>query len=439
MKRAAFHTLGCKVNSYETDAMMQLLKKHGYEIVSFQESADIYIINTCSVTNIADRKSRQMLHRAKKQNPNSVVVAAGCYVQAAPEEVLRDTGVDIIIGNNQKKQLVEILENYFLEHSQNKAVIDLKRPSEYEELQIESSVEHTRAYLKIQDGCNQFCTYCIIPYVRGRIRSRAPKEVEAEVRRMAADGIQEIVLTGIHLSSYGKDIPEENINLIGLLERIHNVEGITRIRIGSLEPGIVTREHAARMAALEKLCPHFHLSLQSGCNATLKRMNRHYTAEEYRRGCDILREYFPNCAITTDVIVGFPGETEEEFAITKQFLREIHFFEMHIFKYSRRKGTVAANMTNQVDETIKSLRSAKLLELEGQMSLSYRRFWIGKTLSMLTEETIEKNGVVYTVGHSKEYVKAALAGAYDANRVLKVTGVSMLEDDVLLVEMAENK
>lgn len=433
MKRAAFHTLGCKVNGYETDAMMQLLKKHGYEIVSFQEPADIYIINTCSVTNIADRKSRQMLHRAKKQNPDAVVVAAGCYVQAAPEEVLRDTGVDIIIGNNQKKQLAEILENYFAQHDCNRAVVDLKYPSEYEELQIESSVEHTRAYLKIQDGCNQFCTYCIIPYVRGRIRSRAPEEVEAEVRRMAADGIQEIVLTGIHLSSYGKDIPERQINLVGLLEQIHGVEGIRRIRIGSLEPAIVTREHAARMAALPKLCPHFHLSLQSGCDATLKRMNRHYTSEEYRAGCEILREYFPNCAITTDVIVGFPEETEEEFAITEQFLREIHFFEMHIFKYSRRKGTVAANMKNQVDETVKSRRSAKLLELERDMSLEYRKSWIGKTLSMLTEETIEKDGHVYTVGHSKEYVKMALSGTYEANQILDVEGVAMLNEDILLV------
>lgn len=435
MKRAAFHTLGCKVNMYETDAMIQLLKKQNYEIVSFQEKADIYIINTCSVTNMADRKSRQMLHRAKKMNPQAVVVAAGCYVQATPEEVLKDTGVDIIIGNNQKQHLAEILDAYFAEHSDNKAVIDIGKTKEYEELQIESTLEHTRAYLKIQDGCNQFCTYCIIPYVRGRIRSRAPEDVEAEVKRMAAKGIKEIVLTGIHLSSYGKDLSEQVIDLIGLLQRIHPIEGIERIRIGSLEPKIVTEKNVERMAGLTKLCPHFHLSLQSGCDTVLKRMNRHYTSEEYKRGCELLRQSFPNCAITTDVIVGFPGETEEEFAVTEQFLRDIHFFEMHVFKYSMRQGTVAAGMKNQVDEQVKTKRSAKLLELERKMSLEYREGWIGKKLIVLMEESLEKDGVVYTVGHTKEYVKVAVQGEFSSNEMIACQGISMLEEDIVLAKV----
>ncbi|MGN0299475.1 MAG: tRNA (N(6)-L-threonylcarbamoyladenosine(37)-C(2))-methylthiotransferase MtaB [Lachnospiraceae bacterium] len=434
MRRAAFHTLGCKVNMYETDAMMQLLQKEGYEIVSFQEEADIYIINTCSVTNMADRKSRQMLHRAKKMNPNAVVVAVGCYVQAAPEQVLRETGVDILIGNNQKKYLAQILEDYFKGQIEKAAVVNIGEEKEYEELEIGATIEHTRAYLKVQDGCNQFCTYCIIPYVRGRIRSRHPQEVEQEIQRMAAMGIKEIVLTGIHLSSYGKDMTEESIDLIGLLERIHGIEGIERIRLGSMEPKIVTEENVARMAKLEKLCPHFHLSLQSGCEATLKRMNRHYTPEEYKIGCERLRRYFPNCAITTDVIVGFPGETEQEFEDTQKFLEQIHFFEMHVFKYSKRQGTAAAKMSNQVDESVKTKRSAILLEMERRMSMEYRRSWIGKPLVVLTEEWLEKEGNIYTIGHTREYVKVALPGRWESNQIIACEGVDMWNDDVVLGE-----
>ena len=338
MRTAALHNLGCKVNSYETEAMQQLLEEAGYEIVPFHEKADVYIINTCSVTNIADRKSRQMLHRAKKQNPDAVVVAAGCYVQAAAEELKADLAVDVIIGNNKKQDLLPILEEYFKDKSDSSHVIEISETHEYERLSIHKIADHTRAFLKIQDGCNQFCSYCIIPYTRGRVRSRRPDEVVAEVRELAAAGYQEVVLTGIHLSSYGVDFKEEEKkeNLLSLIKQVHEVEGIRRIRLGSLEPRIITEEFAQALASMPKFCPHFHLSLQSGCDKTLKRMNRHYTTEEYAAGCEILRRYFDNPAITTDVIVGFPGETEEEFEETKAFLERIGFYEMHIFKYSRR-------------------------------------------------------------------------------------------------------
>ena len=335
MRTAALHNLGCKVNSYETEAMQQLLEEAGYEIVSFHEKADVYIINTCSVTNIADRKSRQMLHRAKKQNPEAVVVAAGCYVQSAAEELKADLAVDVIIGNNKKQDLVPILEEYFKDRTDSSHVIEINETHEYERLSIHKIADHTRAFLKVQDGCNQFCSYCIIPYTRGRVRSRRPEEVVAEVRELAGAGYQEVVLTGIHLSSYGVDFKEEeNENLLGLIRQVHEVEGIRRIRLGSLEPRIITDDFAKALASMPKFCPHFHLSLQSGCDETLKRMNRHYTTEEYAAGCDILRRYFDNPAITTDVIVGFPGETEEEFEATKAFLERIGFYEMHIFKYS---------------------------------------------------------------------------------------------------------
>ena len=335
MRTAALHNLGCKVNSYETEAMRQLLEEAGYGIVPFSERADVYIVNTCSVTNIADRKSRQMLHRAKKQNPEAVVVAAGCYVQAAAGELLRDLSVDVIIGNNKKKELVPILEAFFRERDEKKKpgnetakcehVIEIGNTKEYENLKISRVDEHTRAFIKVQDGCNQFCSYCIIPYTRGRVRSRGLKDVEAEVRALAESGYKEIVLTGIHLSSYGVDFSGEEAagDLLALIRRVHDVDGIERIRLGSLEPRVITEEFAAGLASLPKFCPHFHLSLQSGCDETLKRMNRRYTAGEFRKRCELLREVFDNPAITTDVIVGFPGETEEEFARTRQFLEAI--------------------------------------------------------------------------------------------------------------------
>lgn len=434
MRTAALHNLGCKVNSYETEAMQQLLEDAGYQIVPFHEKADVYLINTCSVTNMADRKSRQMLHRARKQNPDAVVVAAGCYVQAASEELKKDLSVDIMIGNNKKQELVAILEDYFKEKQQIH-VIDIGNTHEYEELKIHKIADHTRAFLKVQDGCNQFCSYCIIPYTRGRVRSRRPEDVEAEVKALAEKGYREVVLTGIHLSSYGVDFPEgERENLLGLIKRIHEIPGISRIRLGSLEPRIVTGEFAFELAALPKICPHFHLSLQSGCDATLKRMNRHYTAEEYARGCEILRQAFDKPAITTDVIVGFPGETEEEFQETKRFLERIGFYEMHIFKYSRRAGTRADKMPDQVPEQIKTIRSDILLELEKKMSEEYRRQFLGMKKEILLEEETKINGKSYMIGHTKEYVKAVIPRENgEKNQMAEGILTEMVTPEILLL------
>lgn len=436
MRTAALHNLGCKVNSYETEAMQQLLEEAGYEIVSFHEKADVYIINTCSVTNIADRKSRQMLHRAKKQNPEAVVVAAGCYVQSAAEELKADLAVDVIIGNNKKQDLVPILEEYFKDRTDSSHVIEINETHEYERLSIHKIADHTRAFLKVQDGCNQFCSYCIIPYTRGRVRSRRPEEVVAEVRELAAAGYQEVVLTGIHLSSYGVDFKEkENENLLSLIRQVHEVEGIRRIRLGSLEPRIITDDFAKALASMPKFCPHFHLSLQSGCDETLKRMNRHYTTEEYAAGCDILRRYFDNPAITTDVIVGFPGETEEEFEATKAFLERIGFYEMHIFKYSRRAGTRADRMPEQVPEQIKNVRSEALLLLEKQMSKAYRESFLGKKKTVLLEEKTEIEGRAYMIGHTMEYVKAVVPYADDLkNKMTEGVLKEALNDEVLLLD-----
>ena len=436
MRTAALHNLGCKVNSYETEAMQQLLEEAGYEIVSFHEKADVYIINTCSVTNIADRKSRQMLHRAKKQNPEAVVVAAGCYVQSAAEELKADLAVDVIIGNNKKQDLVPILEEYFKDRTDSSHVIEINETHEYERLSIHKIADHTRAFLKVQDGCNQFCSYCIIPYTRGRVRSRRPEEVVAEVRELAAAGYQEVVLTGIHLSSYGVDFKEEeNENLLSLIRQVHEVEGIRRIRLGSLEPRIITDDFAKALASMPKFCPHFHLSLQSGCDETLKRMNRHYTTEEYAAGCDILRRYFDNPAITTDVIVGFPGETEEEFEATKAFLERIGFYEMHIFKYSRRAGTRADRMPEQVPEQIKNVRSEALLLLEKQMSKAYRENFLGKKKTVLLEEKTEIGGRAYMIGHTMEYVKAVVPYADNLkNKMTEGVLKEALNDEVLLLD-----
>ena len=436
MRTAALHNLGCKVNSYETEAMQQLLEEAGYEIVSFHEKADVYIINTCSVTNIADRKSRQMLHRAKKQTPEAVGVAAGCYVQSAAEELKADLAVDVIIGNNKKQDLVPILEEYFKDRTDSSHVIEINETHEYERLSIHKIADHTRAFLKVQDGCNQFCSYCIIPYTRGRVRSRRPEEVVAEVRELAAAGYQEVVLTGIHLSSYGVDFKEEeNENLLSLIRQVHEVEGIRRIRLGSLEPRIITDDFAKALASMPKFCPHFHLSLQSGCDETLKRMNRHYTTEEYAAGCDILRRYFDNPAITTDVIVGFPGETEEEFEATKAFLERIGFYEMHIFKYSRRAGTRADRMPEQVPEQIKNVRSEALLLLEKQMSKAYRESFLGKKKTVLLEEKTEIGGRAYMIGHTMEYVKAVVPYADDLkNKMTEGILTEALNDEVLFLD-----
>lgn len=434
MKKAALHNLGCKVNAYETEAMQHLLEEAGYEIVPFTQKADVYVINTCSVTNMADRKSRQMLHKAKKNNPDSIVVAAGCYVQTSEKEVLNDLSVDIVIGNDRKHDLVRLLEEYSLD-SVNDTVDDINDGKhDFEELFIDQTKEHTRAFIKVQDGCNQFCSYCIIPYARGRVRSRRFENVIAEVERLAANGFKEVVLTGIHLSSYGVDF-EEATGLLELIQAVNAVKGIERIRLGSLEPKIVTEHFASELSKLDKICPHFHLSLQSGCDATLKRMNRKYTTKEYERGCELLRKYFVHPAITTDVIVGFPGETEEEFEQTKAYLEHIHFYEMHIFKYSKRKGTRAAVMPDQIDEQVKAARSEKLIALGHDMSKEFRKFYIGKNEEVLFEEKAVIGDKEYFVGYTKEYVKVAKKTDENLeNQIVSGCISGMLTDEILLFE-----
>ena len=427
MKKAALHNLGCKVNAYETEAMQELLEQNGYEIVPFQEGADIYIINTCTVTNMADRKSRQMIHRAKKMNPDAIVVAAGCYVQAQENSDKIDECIDIVIGNNKKQNLIEILEEYEQKRKEadgvfvQQEVIDINHTKEYEELHLTKTAKHTRAYIKVQDGCNQFCTYCIIPYMRGRVRSRRKEEVVEEVSALAANGYKEVVLTGIHLSSYGVDF-EEKETLLSLIQAVHAIEGIERIRLGSLEPRIITEEFASALSALPKICPHFHLSLQSGCEETLKRMNRRYSAEEYFEKCMLLRKYFENPALTTDIIVGFPGETEEEFEESRAFVEKVNFYETHIFKYSKRQGTKAAVMPNQVPEPEKTKRSNTLLALDERNRKAYEEQFSGKETEILVEEQMEKDGKTYWIGHTKEYIRLAILSDENlSGRLLKVT------------------
>lgn len=430
-RKAALHNLGCKVNAYETEAMQQLLEKAGYEIVPFSERADVYVINTCSVTNIADRKSRQMIHRARKRNPDAVVVAAGCYVQTKEQEAEADDAIDLLIGNNQKGQLIELLECFENREKVRSKTVDINCGVQpFEALTMTHPSEHTRAFIKVQDGCNQFCSYCIIPYARGRARSRSQKDVLAEVEALAGNGIREVVLTGIHLSSYGSDTGE---SLLDLMKSIHDVEGIARIRLGSLEPKIITEDFVRDLAALPKLCPHFHLSLQSGCDATLARMNRKYTTSEYEAGCGILRRYFEHPAITTDVIVGFPGETEEEFAETVRFLERVHFYEMHIFKYSRRQGTRAAAMSGQIPEEVKTARSNELLALAERMSREFRAYYRGKEAKVLFEEKQEVKDRMMYVGYTPEYVKAARSSEDSLENVLLSGKLSELVDGEIFV------
>lgn len=438
MKKCALHSLGCKVNSYETQAMQKMMESAGYEIVPFgEEIADIYIINTCSVTNIADRKSRQMIHKAKKLNPEAVVAAAGCYVESAGDNI--DEDVDIVIGNNEKSHLIEILREYF-EHMDKEKSVDIGKVTSFDELNIDSPLEHTRAYVKIQDGCNRFCSYCIIPYVRGRIRSRKPDDVMEEIKRIADSGCKEVVLTGIHLSSYGLDFKDSTVKLIDVIEAVNKIEGIERIRLGSLEPLIVTEEFVTRLSKCDKICPHFHLSLQSGCNETLKRMNRRYCVDEYYNGVELLRKYFPDAAVTTDVIVGFPGETEEEFNITKSYLEKVCFYEMHIFKYSRRKGTVADKMPDQISENIKSERSAELLELNEKLSNGYREKYIGKNVKVLLEENHIIENKKYIMGFTDTYVRVALENPEEklyTNQIVNVRVEKLFGKD-MVIGVAEN-
>ena len=460
MKNVAFHNLGCKVNSYEIDVMQQNLQEKGYNIVPFDSKADIYIVNTCTVTNIADRKSRQMLHRAKQKNPDAIVVAVGCYVQTGREDVEKDPCIDLAIGNNRKKDLPKILEAFLRERESavqetaftdreesgvqtegnsktlhDTTVIDINSTYEYEEMTLKQTAEHTRAYIKIQDGCNQFCSYCVIPYARGRVRSRLAEDVIAEIEGIVKAGYREIVLTGIHISSYGIDFEGKNYSgsskLIDLIEKIHGIEGLERIRLGSLEPRIVTEDTARRLAVLPKICPHFHLSLQSGCDETLKRMNRHYSAGQYLQSVEFLRRELDHPAITTDVIVGFPGETEEEFATTKAFLEKVGFYEMHIFKYSKRAGTRAAEMPDQVPDRVKTARSNELLSLERIQSHDFRSRYIGEWAEVLLEEEKEIDGSLYWLGHTKDYVKVAVpSGA--SNLLVNCEIKDFLKDDILL-------
>lgn len=458
MKSVALHNLGCKVNAYELDVMQQMLQEKGYKIVPFDANADIYIINTCTVTNIADRKSRQMLHRAKKQNPQAVVVAVGCYVQTGRETLEADSCIDLAIGNNKKKELIPILEAFLKERQmghadktmQETTILDLSSPVPYEEMTLERTAEHTRAYIKIQDGCNQFCSYCIIPFARGRVRSRRADDIVREAQGLVAAGYQEIVITGIHISSYGMDFIKEGSGdyltdareetyrqgyLLDLIGRLHEIEDLRRIRIGSLEPRIITRQFVETLHGLPKVCPHFHLSLQSGCDATLKRMNRHYLAGEYYEKVQILREVYERPAITTDVIVGFPGETEDEFSQTKDFLEKISFYEMHIFRYSKRKGTNAAKMPDQVSDTVKAQRSDILLALEREQSHTYREQFLDEEIEILFEEMTLIEGKSYMTGHTREYVRAALRTQENLSNTLQTRKViGFLDENTVLVQ-----
>ena len=437
MRKAALHNLGCKVNSYETEAMTQLLKKAGYEIVSFQDQADVYIINTCSVTNMADRKSRQMLHKAKKQNPNAVVVATGCYVQTATEKVAQDLSIDLVVGNNRKKDIVEILNEYYAEKEageqvKEEYVIDINHTDEYEDLEISTVTENTRAHLKIQDGCNNFCSYCIIPYARGRIRSRTMESIKAELERLSASGFKEIVLTGINLSCYD----DNGKKLIDVIEMADNVNGIERIRLGSLDPEVVTEDFVERLGKVKKICPHFHFSLQSGCDKTLKAMNRHYTSDEYYEKCQLIRKYIDNPAFTTDVIVGFPGETEEDYISSREFVKKVKFAELHVFKYSKRDGTVAAKMPNQIDEKIKTLRSEDLIKTGEELTKEFRQAKIGQDTTVLFEEKILLDNKEYWVGHTVDYIKIAVPEKENLEgQIRKVNVKDFLTNEIMLATM----
>lgn len=431
MKKVALHTLGCKVNSYETEAMSQLLEKAGFSIVPFSDVADIYIVNTCSVTNMADRKSRQMLHKAKKKNPDAIVIAAGCYAQTDTDGARDDVAVDIVVGNNKKINIVEIINDYFEKHV-SESLIDINKTDEYETLELTEKVEHTRAHIKIQDGCNNFCAYCIIPYARGRNRSRYMKEIKAEAERLAEIGYKEIVLTGINLSAYD----DAGQKLIDVCEMLNEVDGIERIRISSLDPVIVDETFAKRLAKCEKICPHFHLSLQSGCDKTLKAMNRHYTADDYYEKCEILRKYFPDVAFTTDIIVGFPGETEEDYKECRDFAQKVGFAMLHVFKYSRRNGTVAADMPEQVDEQVKSRRSDDLIQVGEAMREEYLKNQLGKQKSVLFEEEVEIDGEKYWVGHTKDYIQVAVkSGENIAGGIKDVNLEKIVKNQIILATL----
>ena len=439
MKKVAFHNLGCKVNSYELDGISQMFQKRGYEIVDFAQKADIYIVNTCTVTNIADRKSRQMLSRAKAQNPEAIVVAAGCYVQSDPDKAANDKNIDIAVGNNHKAELVDIVEEYIKNRNSiiGRTVSDLSKGCGYEELPVSQTSGNTRAYMKIQDGCDQFCSYCAIPFARGRTRSRKLEDIAKEASALAQNGYREIVITGIHISSYGlegtynsfvKD-GEVNTALLEAVTTIAKTPGIERVRLSSLEPRLITEEFVNALKGIPQVCPHFHLSLQSGCDSVLKRMNRHYTTAEYAKKVALIRSIFDHPAITTDIITGFPGETEEEFETTRTFLQKIDLYECHVFKYSRRKGTVADRMEGQLTDAVKSARSAILIAESEQRKRDFMSYYTGKTVKVLTEDTQEIGGQLRTVGFTPEYVKVSMP-VTDSGRISEILCYSLKFDTI---------
>ena len=440
-RTAAFLSLGCKVNSYETEAMRGMFEQAGYTTVDFKDIADVYVVNTCTVTNIADRKSRQMLHQAKKRNPEAVIAAVGCYVQASEEELIKDTAVDLVVGNNRKSDIVTMVERYFLNNRKEELVTDIDAQQEYEEFKVSSTLEKTRAFIKIQDGCNRFCSYCIIPYVRGRVRSREEQDILSEITSLAEKGYKEIVLTGIHISSYGTDRQVDKANhkeqpLAELIIKVSRIPGIERIRVGSLEPRIITEDFVRSIAGVKQFCPHFHLSLQSGSDSVLLRMNRRYTAEEYYEKVLLLREYYSNPSFTTDVIVGFPGETEKEFEETYEFVKKIGFSHIHVFKFSKREGTKAAGMPDQLPEELKHQRSNKLIALAEQMSMEYKSKFMGRIEKILVEEEITVDGTTYQTGHNERYLKLAVKSDEElTNKVITAEVVDTLTEEILLCEI----
>ena len=430
MKTVAFITLGCKVNQYETNAMTQQFIENDYEVVEHSKKADIYIVNTCTVTNMSDRKSRQMLRRVKELNKEAVVVACGCYAQVAKEELENIKEINLVLGNNEKKDIVEYVEKYIKSKIPEIQTEDVMNQKEFVEFGDITFTEKTRAVIKIQDGCDRFCSYCIIPYARGRVRSRKPEHILSEIREIAKEGIQEVVITGIHIASYGKDF-QEQYGLIDLLEEMNEIEGIERIRLGSIEPLLITETFVNRLEKLTKICHQFHLSLQSGCNETLKRMNRRYTTEQFKDIVALLRSKFEDVILTTDIIVGFPGESEEEFEKTYTFLKEIKFYKMHIFKYSPRKGTKAAVMPNQIDGNQKEERSRKLIELSNQNEKAYNQNYIGKQVEILFEE--QKNGIWQ--GHTKNYILAHYKTEKNMeNKIMKLQCIAAEEEYIVVNE-----
>ena len=428
MKKVSFYTLGCKVNQYETNAMAQKFKESGYEIVDMNDDiSDICIVNTCTVTNMSDRKSRHSLRRVKEKNPSAIIAAVGCYAQVAKNDLENMPEIDIVLGNEEKANIVQYVEKFIENEKKLIEIEDIATKKEFEDMGQITYTEKTRAFIKVQDGCNQFCSYCIIPYARGRVRSRNAESIIKEITQIAQNGIKEVVITGIHVASYGRDFGNEN-GLIELLEKINEIEGIKRIRIGSLEPKIITEEFMQRLSKLEKICHHFHLSLQSGCDATLKRMNRKYTTSEVKEIIERLRRYYDDVMLTTDIIVGFPGETEEEFETTYQFLKQAKLYKMHVFQYSPRKGTRAAVMPNQIDGNIKEARSKKLIELSNENQKMYNQQLVGKEVEVLFEDKEVEDGITYFRGHTQNYVLVKYKTDENLENTLKLIKISDISE-----------